>query len=500
MVEKYKVFEIELKEVREKKIDSPDIIGVFTHGNKEYRTKGFYAGNNCYKVRFSPDEEGTWEYRIYSAENLIESVEGIFTCKEAAAENHGMVVRKSTDFSAETEDTYKFQYADGTRYMPFGTTCYAWIYQGEKVCEETIKCLEKSPYNKIRMCVFPKHYVYNTEEPEKVPFCRTAGNIDFDSFDYSFFDELEEKICKLDKIGVEADVILFHPYDRWGFSTMTPEQDRHYLTYLVRRLCHFKNVWWSLANEYDLMHEKVEEDWEDFAKIIMDNDPYGHLRSIHNNIIFYDYHKPWITHCSIQRVDVYKTAEMITDWRKEYKKPVVVDECGYEGNMDYGWGNLTGEELTRRFWEGYMRGGFLSHGECFVDKGDKIWWSHGVKMYGSSTERIGFLRKIMEELPEDMVPMELTKENHEEFWDCACLHQGEHLYIHYLGFSKPLYRNILLPENRMYRIELIDTWNMTRETLNGLYSGQTRIYMGERQYMAIKIVEEERSGSGLTIK
>lgn len=493
MVEKYRIFELELNVENQHWGDIPEIIGIFEHNNKIYRTKGFCAGKHRYKVRFSPDEEGVWNYRVEMPEGAGEKTEGSFKCVASLEENHGMVKRKSMDIHKETEDIYRFQYADGTGYMPFGTTCYAWIYQSEKEREETLTCLEHSPFNKIRMCVFPKHYVYNLEEPCRVPFLKENAKVDFEHFDYEFFDELEEEIRRLDDLGIEADVILFHPYDRWGFSTMTAAQDRRYLTYIVRRLCHFKNIWWSLANEYDLLHEKNLEDWEDFADIIMENDPYGHLRSIHNNIILYDYNRPWITHCSIQRVDVYKTAEMITDWRREYRKPVVVDECGYEGNMDYGWGNLTGQELTRRFWEGYMRGGYLSHGECFVDRGDKIWWSHGVKMYGSSVERIDFLRGIIEELPGDVIPIELTEENHEEFWDCTCLHQGEKLYLYYLGFSKPLYRNILLSEDRAYRIELIDTWNMTRELLPGVYSGKVRIRIGERQYMAIKITEVEKA-------
>ena len=115
-----------------------------------------------------------------------------------------------------------------------------------------------------------------------------------------------------------------------------------------------------MANEYDLMPQKTVEDWETYAKVVIENDPYGHLRSIHNCIPLYDHNRPWITHVSIQRVDVYKTAEMITDWRKQYRKPVIVDEVGYEGNIDFGWGSLTAQELTRRFWESCMRGGSAS--------------------------------------------------------------------------------------------------------------------------------------------
>ena len=66
----------------------------------------------------------------------------------------------------------------------------------------------------------------------------------------------------------------------------------------------------------------------------------------------YDHGADWITHSSMQRVDYYKTAEMTDTWRKNWNKPVVVDECAYEGNNDHAWGNITGEEMTRRFWEG----------------------------------------------------------------------------------------------------------------------------------------------------
>ena len=36
--------------------------------------------------------------------------------------------------------------------------------------------------------------------------------------------------------GIEADLILFHPYDRWGYSNMGAENDDRYLRYVVARL------------------------------------------------------------------------------------------------------------------------------------------------------------------------------------------------------------------------------------------------------------------------
>ena len=64
---------------------------------------------------------------------------------------------------------------------------------------------------------------------------------------------------------------------------------------------------------------------------------------------FYDYTRPWITHCSIQRQDLYKTSELVNEWRVRYKKPIILDEIAYEGNIQHGWGNISGKEMTRRF-------------------------------------------------------------------------------------------------------------------------------------------------------
>jgi hypothetical protein len=52
---------------------------------------------------------------------------------------------------------------------------------------------------------------------------------------------------------------------------------------------------------------------------------------------FYDHGKPWVTHCSIQHNDLLKVPE----WMQQYGKPVVVDECGYEGDVLRRWGTLS---------------------------------------------------------------------------------------------------------------------------------------------------------------
>ena len=40
---------------------------------------------------------------------------------------------------------------------------------------------------------------------------------------------------------------------------MTKEQDDFYWNYVIARFSAYRNVWWSLANEYDLMKNKTTE-------------------------------------------------------------------------------------------------------------------------------------------------------------------------------------------------------------------------------------------------
>ncbi len=69
-------------------------------------------------------------------------------------------------------DGFHFAYADGTRYRPWGTTAYAWNHQDESLQKATLDTLAATPFTKLRMCLFPKHFVYNTDEPERFPFPR----------------------------------------------------------------------------------------------------------------------------------------------------------------------------------------------------------------------------------------------------------------------------------------------------------------------------------------
>lgn len=434
---------------------------------------GFYDGNGSYTVRLLVPQAGEWTFSTSSNARSLDGISGSFTAGDAAAGAKGLV---------RVANTFHFAYENGTPYLPIGTTSYAWTHQGDALEKQTLDTLAAGPFNKMRMCVFPKSYLFNENEPQHYPFEGSLpAGFDYDRPNPAFYRHLEERIGQLEELGIEADLILFHAYDRWGFSTMTPGQDDRYLKYVVARLASHRNIWWSLANEYDLLFRKTAGDWERFAGIVQANDPNGHLLSIHNCQDFYDYSRPWITHSSIQRQDVHKTAEFTGEWRDRWQKPVVIDECAYEGNIDQGWGNITGEEMTRRFWEGAIRGGYVGHGETYMHSQDILWWAKGGELHGSSPDRIGFLRRILGETPGGFL------EPLPGAWDVPTAGIRHEYEISYFGFNQPTYRRFVLPAGRKYAVDVIDTWNMTVETAPDTVEGRFTVELPGRQFIAVRL-------------
>ena len=471
--------------------------GIFSSKNQSAVVDGFYDGDGIYKVRFMPSFEGKYTF-VLKGSFLNETLSGVFYV-EASDENcHGPV---------RVSDTHHFSYEDGTPFYPVGTTAYVWHLQGEERKQETLKSLEEAGFNKMRFCIFPKHYDYNLKDPEVFPYAGTpmdasvltkenfmawfgkneGNHFDYDRLNPDYFRNLDECIVELGKRGIEADLIIMHPYDRWGFSSMTPEQDAMYVKYIVSRFSAYHNVWWAMANEYDLLTSKSQADWEALASILVNKDIYHHLRSIHNCRVMYDHSRPWITHCSVQRVDLYKGAELTDELAERYGKPVVMDEIAYEGNIQHGWGNITGEEMVRRFWETAMRGGYPGHGETFLNDDEVLWWSHGGTLHGESWKRVRFLKEVLKQTPGHGLAACRGD------WDCVTavpetewMQPVKSQYIFYYSFMRPSFRDFYIDEDTEYIAEVIDTWNvMVRKA--GIHKGHFRIQLPARPYMAVRL-------------
>lgn len=492
-IEKYGIFEFTMPGIGS---EAPE--AVFRCKDRCIMVRGFHENEDHATVRFMPDTLGIWSCEMNWA-GKTDCIQ--FECVPNAGLNHGPI---------RTHGMH-FRYADGTRYIPCGTTCYAWIHQKPEIIRQTLETLSTAPFNKIRMCVFPKSMPYNQNDPDFYPFQRREdGSWDVSKPDMRYWKHLDRMLLELQRLGIEADLILFHPYDRWGFATMPQENNLRYLNYAIRRLSAYRNLWWSLSNEYEFCFAKTLKDWDAYGEMLAKDDPYHHLIGAHNWITAYP-KRDWLTHVSFQG----KEATDVFELRADYQLPVIVDECGYEGNIEYAWGNLSCREFMDRVWTITVFGCYAMHGETFHRNDEVLWWAKGGRLHGQAPERIRFLREVLESLPGPMEPActEAVKDPNgnatspgqkalfEHIWNMGSekaksqirremmrpIGQHPDYRLYYLGSGANSIYTLNLPENGSYRVELLDTMAPKRwEAVSGVH-GKICIGLPGKESMAILV-------------
>jgi hypothetical protein len=109
-------------------------------------------------------------------------------------------------------------------------------------------------------------------------------------------------------------------------------------------------------------------------------------------------------------------------------------------------------------------------------------------LYGKSPERIAFLHRIMTEAPADGVYPFHNQWNKETY-----LIKDREWYLFYYGNSQQAMARVMLPKDRKFRLEVIDTWNMTITPVDGEFSGRSEIQLPGRPYFAVraKVINEK---------
>ena len=63
--------------------------------------------------------------------------------------------------------------------------------------------------------------------------------------------------------------------------------------------------------------------------------------------------------------------------------------------------------------------------------------------------------------------------------------EDENTFLYYYGTDCHALVEINLPEDKKYQIEIIDAWNMTREKVMDGVSGNLKVKLPGREYMAV---------------
>jgi hypothetical protein len=245
---------------------------------------GFHDGDDLWRLRFVPDEEGDWRY-LLRGEGVQILEQGKLRC--TPAKPHGFI-------RLHPQSPYAFAREDGTPFFPMGDTCYGLFDDSPITPElraEYLKTRRAQRFNFVRMTV-GHSLARATTNGAYWAWGGTAQKPDLDRFNPEFFRNFDVLMHQLHAGGMNVELILLNFYRRPFTDTnlWTSAREHLWLRYVISRYAAFDNIFlWTIANEYETHPDgkyrldfPSDVDWaKATARFIKANDPYRHPVTVH---------------------------------------------------------------------------------------------------------------------------------------------------------------------------------------------------------------------------
>ncbi len=75
-------------------------------------------------------------------------------------------------------------------------------------------------------------------------------------------------------------------------------------------------------------------------------------------------------------------------------------------------------------------------------------------------------------------------------WDVTCAGKEGEYYLAYFGIHQPAFRSLNLPDGWKFKIDIIDTWEMTISPVRGAFEGECEVKLSGKPYIALRIRKE----------
>jgi Protein of unknown function (DUF4038)/Domain of unknown function (DUF5060)/Putative collagen-binding domain of a collagenase len=262
------------------------LTGEFTSpSGKVVTVSGFYDGEDTWRLRFTPDEEGTWSYRL-RGEGVDLSLSGRLRC--TPPRGHGFI-------RIHPDNPYAFAYADGAPFFPMGDTCYG-LYDDSPITPELrsqyLRTRRSQRFNFVRMSVGHSAPRAESDPAAYWAWGGTPQNPDLDRLNPVFFRGLDAVLSQMREEGMNAELLLLNFY-RTPFTNprqWTPSHERLWLRYVIARYAAFTNIFlWTISNEYETHPDgqyrldlPADPDWaKATAQFIKTQDPFRHPVTVH---------------------------------------------------------------------------------------------------------------------------------------------------------------------------------------------------------------------------
>ena len=317
------------------------------------QVEAFWDGGRTWRVRFSPDEPGTWRYRTSCAvDAVLEGREGTFECGGPAGERLG--ARGPIRLA---DDLRHFEHADGTAFFYLADTAWNGVLRAS--AEQWARYLSRRAEQGFSAVQFVcTHWRACAADP--------VGDVAWEGVEDirlnpAFFARMDAKVAAINAHGLVGVPVLL-----WALKPCDPgrylaEADAIRVARYVAARWGAHNVIWLLGGDGAYTGESAAR-WCRVGKAVFGNDPdrRDRLVSMHpQGVSSYAADlggEAWLDFLGYKsghgdsEDHLRWTAEgpMSTDWRRRPTRPVVNLEPNYEYHVGYHHKTVHGAREVRR--------------------------------------------------------------------------------------------------------------------------------------------------------
>jgi hypothetical protein len=247
----------------------------------------FWNGSVEWKLRFSPDQLGTWTYSVQSINSGLNGGNGSF--EVINSENRGGIQRM-------TNNPSHFQYQDGTPMWFMGDTNWALYYNSPASSVEHLNPITRRNYIDKRaeqgFNVIHSQVIFGSLN-ENVPSWTNSGGTTFntntraftgEALNPAFFQQLDLDVAYLNSQGITGGLVLawaeIPNSSEFDYRSFPSDQARlRYAEYIAARYSAY-NVYFVVSGEWQKLLSASAYDV--LGQKLADTDPHDRLVTIHN--------------------------------------------------------------------------------------------------------------------------------------------------------------------------------------------------------------------------
>jgi hypothetical protein len=252
----------------------------------------FHDGDGTWRIRFNPDEAGTWSVATRSRPHNADFV---------ATATLTVTPRAGRGFLRATPgEAWGFRFESGEPAFIFGDTTYdlfAMEYCGGDVAG-FMERRQAQGFNLLRTRLSPSRFHlpdahFDWQQRDVWPWGGSRSMPRFDLFNLDFFRSVDATVQRAEALGLGLEMIMEGWGNEFPFNSrqwFTPEWEEHWMRYLIARYDAYAAVWfWTPLNEYEY-YPNGDWHWTQnadrwairIARRIREMAPHGHVMSVHN--------------------------------------------------------------------------------------------------------------------------------------------------------------------------------------------------------------------------